>query len=216
MPRMRSIAKSNDALLRYAVISLIAVALAAVTGRLAVHTVNDSPSYLNYPLGSLRDAMLSIRTPGYPILLALITGTLGLLWVPLAQVLLHATACWYLIEELLHRDMPVRSALLAGFCVLIGCTAADHINTISTDAPAASLGLIAAVALIAVYRTGRTSNLVLCATITSLAIFVRPAYLFLIPWIAIAGYLLGNQHRMITPSDDDRGRRRLQGVKIAI
>ena len=85
--------KSNGGLIRWILFALLGVALAAVSGRLAVHTVNDTPSYVNYPLDSLTDALLSIRTPAYPIALSIVDATVGLSWVPLLHVLLHATAC---------------------------------------------------------------------------------------------------------------------------
>lgn len=219
MTRMRSIAKPNDTVLRYIVLTLIGLALAAITGRLSVHNVNDTPSYVDYPFSSLREAMLSIRTPGYPIFLLVAKSTVGLALVPLIQVLLHSAASWLLVEELLARGMPIRSALAAGFCVLVGCTAADHINTISTDAPAASLGVISAVLLMKACRRRSNSSALLCALFCALVgavtIFVRPAYLFLIPWIAVAGWLL--EYRRDIDSDADRsdGRRRMLGLKIA-
>ena len=129
----------NGGLIRWILFALLGVALAAVSGRLSVHTVNDTPSYVNYPLDSLTDALLSIRTPAYPIALSIIDATVGLSWVPLLHVLLHATASWILAEALIGRGMSLRSATAAAGCVLVGCTAADHISTVSTDAPAASL-----------------------------------------------------------------------------
>lgn len=190
MSRTRLIAKANDALIRLIALIFIGCALAAVTGRLSVHTVNDTASYINYPFDSLSDALLSTRTPGYPAFLAIATATIGLSVVPLLQVLLHATASWFLGEELLRRSMPIGAAMTAAFCLLVGCTATDHINTISTDAPAASLGVITSAFLMRTCRTGSLRDALFCAAFALLTIFVRPAYLFLIPWIATAGWLL--------------------------
>ena len=121
---------------------------AVLTGRLTVHLVNDSPSYIDYPFDSLSSALLSIRTPGYPLILAIVTSLAGLAVVPYVQVALHAIASWALSEALIERDMSTRAATAAGMCVLLGCTAADHINTVSTDAMAASLGVLTAAMLL--------------------------------------------------------------------
>ncbi|MCS7467970.1 hypothetical protein NZK35_15050 [Stieleria sp. ICT_E10.1] len=185
--------KRNAPAVRWILFALTGFTLAAVSGRLSVHTVNDTPSYVNYPLNSLTDALLSIRTPAYPIALSIIDATVGLSWVPLLHVLLHATASWILAEALIGRGMPLRSAAAAAGCVLVGCTAADHINTVSTDAPAASLGVITAALLINASGTRSTPQAIACAVAAVLTIFVRPAYLFLIPWIAVAGWLLSHR-----------------------
>ena len=207
---------SNGGIVRLIVFCILGLTLAAISGRLAVHTVNDTPSYLNYPLESLSDAMLSIRTPGYPVFLALVSATFGITLLPVLQVLLHAVASWALGEELLHRGMPRRSALINAFCVMIGCTAADHVNTVSTDAPAASLGVMVAVALMRAYRTRSTADAVLGAVLATLTIFVRPAYLFLIPWLAFTGWLLARRQIASddTPHSESKSMQ-FQGLKMA-
>jgi hypothetical protein len=207
--------KSSGGIIRLIVFCVLGVTLAAVTGRLSVHTVNDTPSYLNYPLGSLSDAMLSIRTPGYPIFLKLVTTAFGISMVPLLQVLIHAVASWSLGEELLHRGMPIRPALINTFCVMVGCTAADHVSTVSTDAPAASLGVLVATSLMRAYRTRSRTDAILCSILATLTIFVRPAYLFLIPWIAFAGWLLARQQESKATAHSESTSLRLLGLKIS-
>ncbi|QEF99938.1 hypothetical protein Mal15_40050 [Stieleria maiorica] len=218
--------KFNAAPIRWLLFAIIGVAVAAISGRLAMHMVNDTPSYVDYPLGSLTDALLSIRTPGYPVFLAVVSATVGLSWVPLLQVLLHATASWSFTEALHRRGMPLRSAGAAGGCILVGCTAADHISTISTDAPAASLGVITASLLMNACRTRSATQTVACAiacaVVAIITIFVRPAYLFLVPWIAVTGWLLFDRGAVVTAdADADDGAdatvapSRLLGLKIA-
>ncbi|PAY17771.1 hypothetical protein CKO51_20275 [Rhodopirellula sp. SM50] len=211
--------KQNAPAVRWILFVLLGVALAAVSGRLSVHTVNDTPSYVNYPLNSLTDALLSIRTPAYPIALSIIDATVGLSWVPLLHVLLHATASWILAEALIARGMPLRSATAAAICVLVGCTAADHISTVSTDAPAASLGVITAALMMNASRTGSTPQAIACAVAAVLAIFVRPAYLFLIPWMAVAGWLMSHHrepHEAAQTTQSASQPSRLLGFKLAV
>lgn len=190
--------RHQDRLLRLVGYALVALVLAGVFGRLRLHEVNDSPSYLNYSFESLSSAMASIRTPGYPLFVAIVGSTIGLAFVPAIQVLLHAFAAWCLGEELLERKMPEWSALGAGAAVLIGCTPTDHIHTLSTDAPAASLGIIVVVLLLRATRLQHWSWWVACGTLTLLTIFVRPAYLFLLVWLPIAGALLHRHDRGLT------------------
>ncbi|MEO1529426.1 MAG: hypothetical protein AAFX06_28730 [Planctomycetota bacterium] len=173
----------------------MALVLAGIFGRLRLHEVNDSPSYLSYSFSSLRAAMLSIRTPGYPIFVGVIGSTVGLAFVPALQVLLHAVASWCLGEELLDRKMPEWSALAAGAAVLIGCTPVGHIHTLSTDAPAASLGVLVVVLLLRSSRSAHWGWWVGCGALAALTIFVRPAYLFLIVWLPVAGALLYRHDR---------------------
>lgn len=162
-----------------------AIIVAALTGRLTVHLVNDSPSYLEYPFDSLTSALLSIRTPGYPLFLAIVTSLFGLAAVPFVQVTLHAVASWALSQALITREMSARAATACGICVLFGCTAADHINTVSTDAMAASLGVLTAAMILHFDQSPTLASAALCVTFAAIAIFVRPAYLFLVPWIVI-------------------------------
>ncbi|WP_149497211.1 hypothetical protein [Roseiconus lacunae] len=195
-------------LLRWIVPLAIAFVLAAITGRLSVHHVNDSPSYLNYPFDSLRQAMLSIRPPVYPIFLRLAESSLGVAIVPLLQACMHAIACVCFGEELRRRGLSDRASLVAAFTVLAGCTATDHISTISTDAPAASLGVLTATLLMRTSRTGGLASSVGCGLAALLCIFARPAYLFLVPWVAIAGWMLNRcdrRRRLPAAADGRRG-----------
>ena len=165
--------------------------VALLTGRLTPQLVPDSVSYLEYSFGSLEEICRSIRTPGYPLWLLSLTSTVGIKFVPAAQVIIQATAVWWLFSELRSWDMPLAQRLAAAIAVGVGCTASDQIRVISTDALAASIGIFTATAVLRWARLddrfGTLAPIVLTATT---AIFVRPAYLFLIPWLLIGGALL--------------------------
>ncbi|MEM0927148.1 MAG: hypothetical protein AAGJ83_13985, partial [Planctomycetota bacterium] len=168
----------------------LALAHATVTGRLTAHYVNDSASYLDYPFATLAEALLSIRTPAYPLLLRIVDSTLGILFVPLLQVLIHVFAAWLLHRELLQRRIATVAAWTASICVLLGCTFVDHVHTVSTDSIALSVAVISVVFLLKTTRCFRLKHLAATAGLAILAIAVRPAYLFLIPWLALAGWFL--------------------------
>lgn len=167
------------------------VLLAWLTDRLAVHLVSDSASYLDYSFSSLDQMGRSIRTPGYPLWLSLWRWTAGLQFVPLAQVIVHASAAWWLTLELRRLGMTTRQAVCAGVAVAIGCTPMDHIHTISTDSLSASVGVFVVCSLLHWSRIGRFLGWGAVTAILALAaIMLRPAYLFLIPWLLVAGSCL--------------------------
>ena len=83
-----------------AAILVVTIGYAWMTGRLSPHMVDDTPSYLNYPLDSLRGSLLSSRTPGYPVFLKVIGSTVGLGWVPLVQWVVSGLAAWAVAIEL--------------------------------------------------------------------------------------------------------------------
>ena len=139
------------------------------------------------------DAMgRSIRTPGYPLWLSAIRSTLGLALVPLAQVVVHATAAFCLFVEFRNWKFNTPVAMVAAACVGLGCTFMDHVHTVSSDTFAASLGVMTVVALLRWARTrDGWKSLALVVVLAAATIAVRPAYLFLIPWLIIAGTMVG-------------------------
>ncbi|EMI15487.1 membrane protein [Rhodopirellula maiorica SM1] len=171
------------------------VFVAWLSGRLEPHFVSDSTSYLDYSFSSLDSIGRSIRTPGYPLWLLAFRSIVGLEWVPLAQVIVHAMAASWFAIELRRLGMMHRYSVIAGIAVAVGCTAMDNINIISTDAIAASAGVMVATALLR-FSTAADSWRWATATVilSVIAIMLRPAYLFLIPWLLAAGGLLGRVH----------------------
>ncbi len=167
------------------------LALAYLTARLTPHYVDDSPSYVEYEFASLDQICRATRMPGYPLWLLLLKKTMGIQFVPAAQVILHATAAWLLYRELAQWAVPMAARLAAAIAVAIGCTAADHVHTVSTDLIAASLGVMTATAVLRWARLDGAAVSWLPVVLAAVAvIFIRPAYLFLIPWIFVAGALL--------------------------
>lgn len=172
-------------------IAAMIVLVYAAIGGLTLRTVPDSPSYLNYPFGSLAEALRSQRPPGYPLFLRLVDGTLGLRYLPLVQLLLHLAACLALTRELGRWGTPISRSLAAGLAIALGCTAMANMPILATDAPAASLGVLTATALLRWARLdGRLTAAGWVALAALLAIAMRPAYLFLLPWTFLAGMLL--------------------------
>ena len=165
--------------------------LALATGRLEPKLVPDSASYLDFPFDSLDAALRSIRTPGYPIWLRAVESFGGIDRVPVCQVIIHATAVSLLVFELRRRSMPGLQLFVVAVCVAVGCTPADHVSVVSTDALAASMGVIATACLLRWSRLkadGVAAAMVVVVTVT--AIMIRPAYLFLVPWSLVAGWML--------------------------
>lgn len=162
--------------------------IAFLTGRLTPIHVPDTHSYLEYPFGSLTGIGEAIRTPGYPIWLLFFKFTFGLKFVPAAQVVVHSIAAWAMFRELIRWGMGRTHASIVGFTIAIGCTATDNISTISSDALAASVGVMTVTCLLRWIRRGESRWSVILLSVV--AIMLRPAYLFLIPWLFVATLLL--------------------------
>ncbi len=173
-------------------IASVMIAYAILTDRLSPRLVNDSPSYLEYPFDSLSAALRSIRTPGYPIFLQMTATTIGVAAVPLVQLLLHALAAWMLLRELLRWNALPIAAGAAAIAVAFGCTPLDNLAIVSTDSIAASIGVMVAVMLMRWRRRDCALAAAMPVIIFGvMCIAIRPAYLALIPWVAVAGSLLG-------------------------
>lgn len=186
------------------------ICFASMTGRLRPHWVDDTRSYVEYPLDSLPDALLSVRTPGYPIFLRVVSAVFGFAAVPLIQWVFHAVASWGFavqIDRWRNLGGAQRSVTgsfpiwLLGFSVAFGCTAVDHLNTISTDGVAAASGvMLVAVTLrwVRLERTHRDASFIIM--ISAFVIMLRPAYLAVIPWLVIggAGLILLKRRRCTT------------------
>ncbi|QDT06436.1 hypothetical protein K227x_48460 [Rubripirellula lacrimiformis] len=180
--------------------------VAWVTGRCEPHHVDDTFSYLNYPFDSLGSALRSIRTPGYPIFLRSVIAVVGESAIPVLQILLHAVAAWWLGIELRRRGTATSVAIASALAVALGCTFMDHVSTLATDAPAASMGVMAAVAMLRWDRLGQPWGASIgIALFSILAISLRPAYLSLAPWALVCGICLWfRASRAAGPSDVNR------------
>ena len=155
------------------------------------HRVPDTASYLNYP-GMFELAQSeSIRTPGYPIVVKLFELTCGIQWIGWFQFLFHGLVCFCFYVELINWRLGRLATSAATFALLVAGTVVDHGNTISTDSLAASSSVLCMVMLLRLQRRGlyRATILWVVATAT-VAIAIRPAYLFLIPWLAIVTFAI--------------------------
>ncbi|TWU60750.1 hypothetical protein Poly51_10310 [Rubripirellula tenax] len=165
--------------------------LAGLTGRLQPHSVDDTPSYVNYSFDSLDAVLRDTRTPGYPFMIRSIMSLVGVGAIPWVQIALHAVASWTLWIELRRWRVALAAASAAALAVALGCTFMDHVSTIATDAPGASIGVMSAVAMMRWARLGQTARAAIpIAVLALLAISFRPAYLALAPWMVLVGLVL--------------------------
>ncbi len=177
--------------LTFAAIVCVMIAVAASTGRLVPNVVADTPSYVHYPSDSFDAALRSGRTPGYPAMLWFSGAIGGNAAIPCMQLVLHAIAAWALWRELCRWSVAFWPSFAAAMAIGLGCTFMDNVSTIATDAPAASIGVLAAVAMMRWHRKGqRWTDATFVAALSVLAISLRPAYLALVPWTLLCGAML--------------------------
>ncbi|MCR9211126.1 MAG: hypothetical protein NXI28_23095 [bacterium] len=190
----------------FALISLAAFVILMgtcwMTNRFAPHLVPDSPSYTGYSFESAEPIATQIRTPGYPVLvrfaktLANASADQGF-WTNQALVILHiglqAIAVGFLAVELAAWNFSRRTIVIAASVFAIGCTFWDHVNTIATDAPAMSLAAMIGISVLRIWRTDLTPRICIAmGVLTTIVIAIRPAYLFLIPWLMLSVFVRPN------------------------
>ncbi len=183
-----SAGRSRTAYLIWLGLFVLMTGIAAATGRLEPHWVDDTSSYLGYPTDSIDAALRSTRMPGYPLLLKAVLATLGVAAIPWIQIAIHAASAAWLASELRRWGTSSIAAISAALAVALGCTFMDHISTLATNAPAASIGVMAAVAVMRWVRLDQSRrSAILVALLCTLAITLRPAYLAMIPWTLLIG-----------------------------
>ncbi|MEM8913739.1 MAG: hypothetical protein AAGC97_18415 [Planctomycetota bacterium] len=162
-----------------------------LTGRLHHHTVNDTASYSQYDWSSRVTVASQTRMPGYPLIVRCVawmtpTAATAFQSIVVIQVTLHALAVSLFAGELAHRHAPTPWILVMSTVLAVCPTFWDHVNTIATDSPAMSVGIIVATMVLRSYRLHASfrDDLIIGA-IALIAITLRPAYLFLIPWLVL-------------------------------
>ncbi|TWU15772.1 hypothetical protein [Allorhodopirellula heiligendammensis] len=164
-------------------------AMCAVSGRWQPHLVSDSASYLDYPFASLESMARYSRLPAYPALLRACLAiapseSVGLQLVVLVQILLQAIAVSFFMIEMRRWGLSRSAAIAAAAAVAVGCSFWDHVSTIATDCAAMSWGVITAACILRGWRIGFSTPLAAGVAASSLlSISLRPAYLFLLPWV---------------------------------
>lgn len=211
--------RSDRLMLRLlAVLVIASVAFSYATGRLNPIYVADSPSYLTYPFGSLEQALLSQRTPGYPVFLKVIEGTIGIQWTPLVQCIIGCVAAWLFAVELSRWGAGRLATWASAMAIVCSCTFMDNQSTISTDAIAASVGVVTAATILRWVRLGQTTICGLSVIVlTVVAVMLRPAYLALIVWVTVAGSALTRPTRVSVPNQPRRfGHRVIVAASLSI
>ncbi len=164
------------------------VLVCVISGRWQPHLVSDSASYLDYPFSSSEAMARSGRLPVYPAILRIAQAispsvTAGLQVVVVLHIVLQAFTVSLLTIELLGWGLQRWTVVAAAAAVAIGCPFWDNVSTIATDCGAMSLGVMTATCILRGWRIGVSTRLAVAIAIcTVVAISLRPAYLFLLPW----------------------------------
>ena len=172
--------------------------------------VPDTRSYEIFQFSPVAAMAFEIRTPGYPMVLTISRGISRITaetwsWQSVAvgiAVLFHAIACTALLWELVA--WRVRWLVVAGATVAVafGCTNWNLSTTLTPDAIAMSTMVLAAVAVMRWWRSGRKRDAIWVGAMSIAAIAMKPAYLFLLPWsvliaLVVPGIVSGPGRRLI-------------------
>ncbi len=162
-------------------------------GKLVPVRTPDTASYLEFAFGSWFDTLSHFRTPGYPLFLKMVGGvTPDHSAAPFLQFLAYCLGVILFHHGLRHvcpgewRRMAISSSLLYAN-ILHG-----YVNNLTTDTLAAAGGICVAGLLLGC-QTGparRWSSLMSIGLLLFATCLIRPAYLFLVVFVPLAGMLL--------------------------
>jgi hypothetical protein len=185
---------------------MVATAALAMTGRLQPQIVNDTASFVEFPLDSLEQALSHHRTPGYPLFLCCLRP-FGADWtiVPAAQFGLFVLAAWIFGRGVQRISNSLSAAFVAG-SLLASNLIWIYVPTIATDSLTAAAGVAAVGFLLWRESTPGSSRwLLIGSTLTIAAAWlIRPAGLFLVVLIPFLGVFL---HRVLRAASHRRGTR---------
>ncbi|MEK6257577.1 MAG: hypothetical protein AABP62_03065 [Planctomycetota bacterium] len=170
----------------------IGIFLRAV-GKLTPLITPDTASYVEFSFGSWTESLGRFRTPGYPLFLKVVgCVTPDYSAAPLLQFLAYCLGVILFHRGLRHvcpgewRRVAISSSLLYAN-ILHG-----YVDTLATDTLAAAGG-IGVAGLLLGCQTGparKWPSLVAIGLATFLTCLIRPAYLFLVVFVPLAGMLL--------------------------
>jgi hypothetical protein len=166
--------------------------------RYSPHTVPDTLSYSQFPLGSLTSALNNSRPPGYPLLLAgirMLSADYSAL--PLIQYVLWclAVGCfWWGLGS-----MPIGRAYRAWICIplLFADVLHRNVDTLATDsvASATSVALVGCLIRLVSAEQVRTRLVLVISVLCLAACLIRPASLFLVLFVPGVGAILAADWR---------------------
>ncbi|WP_437225146.1 hypothetical protein SH661x_003935 [Planctomicrobium sp. SH661] len=170
------------------ILILMTGCLLAATGQLVSVEVNDTASYANMPLNSLKGTLNHQRTPGYPLFLAAVRQ----LGSDLRPVSLLQYGCFAFAVMVFHAGLlasgtpPWLSPWIAG-ALLATNNLWLFVSTIATDTLGGACG-IASVGFMLLWgsdpRRSVLWGILLAASVLS-AWLIRPAALFLVPFVLV-------------------------------
>lgn len=176
----------------YLILSIQAAALTVclfACGAFTPVASTDTVSYSDYPIGSLSDAMVSMRTFVYPLVLKLsgLVSQDGLGAVAI-QYGCAVVSVLLFLRCLLRCDWDPKLALAAASCLLYSPMVLEYSSALTPDLLAHSLS-VAAVGfwLVVIHRGKSTRDMVAMAILVFMAYQAKPAYLFLLGFVPVGG-----------------------------
>ena len=161
-------------------------------GRFEAVAVPDTPGYVNYPFGSLAEALGYYRTPAYPVFLRICQlASADLRWIPVGHYVCYcvAVAVFFYGLRALSRSELLSTA--GASSLLYANILHGYVSFVATDSLAAAAGITTiGILLHRVEGSAKWSSILLLGFAVSAAWLLRPAYLFLVVLVPVLGSVL--------------------------
>ena len=171
----------------------------AVSGRFRAQEVIDSGGYLDFSWKSLKIVLSDFRTPGYPAFVAAVKTIAGdsSFAIPLMQYLVYASAVVLMFFGL-HKFLGDAAKALVGSATLLYSSILHNFcSDISTDTLAAAAGLMVCGFILLAITEKRAIYHVAVGIAVIAGWQIRPAYLFLIPFVPVVTCLAAKDRKSV-------------------
>jgi hypothetical protein len=153
----------------------------AVTGRFQYRLEPDSQDYIDYSFRTLAVAVSGIRTPGYPLFVAIAKSTFGIAAIPFFHWALYSAAVMLLFFGLVRVGVRASSSAVCCAAMMFSRSLTDLGPAVLSDSLAISLAVAAvATALFCVSPGADWKHWFLLSVLVTADYLVRPALLFML------------------------------------
>ncbi|MEZ6033822.1 MAG: hypothetical protein R3C17_12075 [Planctomycetaceae bacterium] len=174
----------------------------SVTGLFHAVETYDTAGYLHVKWESPVDVLRDVRTPGYPLFLLIfrtISSNPDL--IPLTHFVVYATSVFVFYSGLRRLSGDTTRSFVGASAVIYARVLQGYVSVISTDTLAAAVGIfVCGLIMLRLCSPGGLISAFLLLAVTA-AWMIRPAYLFLVPFVPFMTWMF---YPVLRPSDPAR------------